>query len=61
MLTVLPPADSHSMIVRIFRAETGLARWRWVRRAFFRWWKSPSVRVYLGKKMSHSLIHQFTQ
>ena len=26
----------------------GGARWRWVSRAFFRWWKSPSVSVYLA-------------
>lgn len=38
-------AESHSWIVTIFRAGGGM--WRCVSRAFFRWWKSPSVRVYL--------------
>lgn len=37
--------DSHSWMVTILRAGGG--RCRWVRRAFFRWWKSPSVSVYL--------------
>lgn len=47
MLLVLLPAESHSMMVRIFRSHGAGGRWRCVRRAFFRWWKSPSVRVYL--------------
>lgn len=34
---------SHSWMVTILRG----GKCRWVRRAFFRWWKSPSVRVYL--------------
>lgn len=37
--------DSHSWMVTILRAGGG--RCRCVRRAFFRWWKSPSVSVYL--------------
>lgn len=37
--------DSHSWMVTILRAGGG--RCRWVSRAFFRWWKSPSVSVYL--------------
>lgn len=37
--------DSHSWMVTILRAGGG--RCRWVRRAFFKWWKSPSVSVYL--------------
>lgn len=47
MLMVLLSAESHSMMVRIFRSHGAGGRWRWVSRAFFRWWKSPSVRVYL--------------
>lgn len=38
-------AESHSWMVTILRAGAGM--WRFVSRAFFRWWKSPSVRVYL--------------
>lgn len=34
---------SHSWMVTILRG----GKCRWVRRAFLRWWKSPSVRVYL--------------
>lgn len=41
--TELASPGSHSWIVAILRG----GRWRWVRRAFLRWWKSPSVRVYL--------------
>lgn len=46
VMAMLFSEDSHSWMVSIFRAGGG--RWRWVSRAFFRWWKSPSVRVYLG-------------
>lgn len=42
-MVVLASPESHSWIVTILRG----GRCRWVRRAFFRWWKSPSVRVYL--------------
>ena len=53
MLTVLLSVESHSMMVRIFRSQGDGGRWRWVSRAFFRWWKSPSVRVYLRKRTNH--------
>lgn len=50
--------DSHSWMVTILRAGGG--RWRCVRRAFFRWWKSPSVSVYLGGTTSHGAAPQPT-
>lgn len=37
MLLVLLPAESHSMMVRIFRSHGAGGRCRCVRRAFFRW------------------------
>lgn len=40
--------ESHSMMVRIFSAGGWMCRC--VRRAFFRWWKSPSVSVYLRER-----------
>lgn len=46
-------AESHSWMVTIFRAGGGM--WRCVRRAFFRWWKSPSVRVYLRGNNTKSI------
>lgn len=45
VMVMLFSTDSHSWIVTMLRAGGGM--WRWVSRAFFRWWKSPSVRVYL--------------
>lgn len=42
-VVALASPKSHSWMVMILRG----GRCRWVRRAFFRWWKSPSVRVYL--------------
>ena len=49
MLTMLFSVDSHSVMVWIFMEGLWVgARWRWVSRAFFRWWKSPSVSVYLA-------------
>jgi len=47
MLTTLLSVESHSVMVRIVMAVWAGARWSWVSRAFFRWWKSPSVSVYL--------------
>lgn len=46
VMVMVLSAESHSWIVTILRAGGGM--WRFVSRAFFRWWKSPSVRVYLG-------------
>ena len=43
VVVALASPESHSWMVTILRG----GRCRWVRRAFFRWWKSPSVRVYL--------------
>lgn len=56
MLMVLLSVESHSMMVRIFRSHGAGGRWRCVSRAFFRWWKSPSVRVYLEE--NHNGLHQ---
>lgn len=44
--------ESHSRMVRIFSA--GGCMCRCVRRAFFRWWKSPSISVYLRDRYSPS-------
>lgn len=46
VMVMLFSTDSHSWMVTMLRA--GGEMWRCVSRAFFRWWKSPSVRVYLG-------------
>lgn len=56
MLMVLLSVESHSMIVRIFRSHGAGGRWRWVSRAFFKWWKSPSVRVYLKTRRTPSSL-----
>lgn len=59
MLMVLLSVESHSMMVSIFRSHGAGGRCRWVSRAFFRWWKSPSVRVYLRWKHKHLIsVHQ---
>lgn len=51
MAVTLASPESHSWMVTILRG----GRCRWVRRAFFRWWKSPSVRVYLCRRTCPSL------
>lgn len=52
VMGMLFSAPSHSWMVTMLRAGGGM--WRCVSRAFFKWWKSPSVRVYLGSNSSES-------
>jgi hypothetical protein len=48
VMAMLFSDDSHSWMVTILRAIGEM--WRCVSRAFFRWWKSPSVNVNLRWK-----------
>lgn len=56
VMGMLFSAPSHSWMVTMLRAGGGMCRC--VSRAFFRWWKSPSVRVYLGGGGRGSVSHR---
>lgn len=53
VVATLASPESHSCMVTILRG----GRCRWVSRAFLRWWKSPSVRVYLRGAPTRTLLH----
>lgn len=57
VIAMLFSDDSHSWMVTILRARGGM--WRCVSRAFFRWWKSPSVNVYLRWKTVEKQFREF--
>lgn len=59
VIAMLFSDDSHSWMVTILRARGGM--WRCVSRAFFRWWKSPSVNVNLRWKGVEKHDKQFRE